>query len=772
MPHPMSPQSPTPTLLSSSRGSSFHLVEYDYDEPKPAKKLLAKAIYDNIAESTDELAFRKGDILTVIETDTSDLKGWWLCQLRGRQGICPGNRLKIIQPHDSGCFTLSPASSPCPSIGPGTNLNSPIPSEIYENTSTASSISYGGGGGGGPKNHQTTPQQQGKRRSWHINPNKVLTPQKCGDVYLYDLLPTPTRGNSPYQQQPHSYPTPDALDTYDVPKPAVPINYDTPRAWSRTPPHYSHHHHYPSPHSPHTPNLLHQQHPGHLHFNYRMEESYDVPRPVNNLLAQQNLTPSSSNSSLLTSDSLSLSSSNRSSLANMPDYDVPRRNPVSIRSTPPPPLPQAPATPHSQSSGIFSSNHSVSMSSFTSSTYDVPQTPLHHQQQQMPHIPLPPRELPLELGSALETLARLQNEATSAVSRLLGFVSPNWRTKEKLDPIMMDLKLAAVRLRTALHDLAEFGEGALGNATKAEDKGLAQKLKPLVKALRDADKLVHEASQNLDSQGWTLVTLQRPEATQKLQQQLPPDSLDQLIACAQTLVEDVRQTASFIQGNGTLLFKRTATSPTTATTPQTPTGNHQQKHNSSNGGDWPEDYDYVSLESKEASAKTNAEIHDALPQDLKKNFENVVRNADAAATEKTEALDPNDKSVLVYYASQTVTHMGYLTQAIDAFLQTVEHNQPPKFFLAYGKFVVLSAHNLVNIGDIVHRNVSRENVKTRVLQCADALSEALKTCVAKTKKAAQHFPSVTAVQEMVDSVVDISHLASDLKIAMLEAVQQ
>jgi enhancer of filamentation 1 len=40
----------------------------------------------------------------------------------------------------------------------------------------------------------------------------------------------------------------------------------------------------------------------------------------------------------------------------------------------------------------------------------------------------------------------------------------------------------------------------------------------------------------------------------------------------------------------------------------------------------------------------------------------------------------------------------------------------------------------------------------------------------KTKKAAQNFPSVTAVQEMVDSVVDISHLASDLKIAMLQAV--
>lgn len=249
---------------------------------------------------------------------------------------------------------------------------------------------------------------------------QVLTPQKCGDVYLYDLLPTPTRGGSPFQQ--HSASS-DALDTYDVPKPPVPINYDSPRAWSRTPPHYSHH---PHNHSPHTPNL-HQHHQSHQHFNYRMEESYDVPRPVNNLLAQQqNLTPSSSNSSLLTSDSLSLSSSNRSSLANMPDYDVPRRNPVSIRSTPPPPQQQQhsqpPGTPHSQSSGIFSSNNSMSISSFSSSTstYDVPQTPLHQQQQQQvqtPQTPLPTKELPLELSSALETLARLQNEATAAVSR-------------------------------------------------------------------------------------------------------------------------------------------------------------------------------------------------------------------------------------------------------------------------------------------------------------------------------------------------------------------
>lgn len=368
-------------------------------------------------------------------------------------------------------------------------------------------------------------------------------------------------------------------------------------------------------------------------------------------------------------------------------------------------------------------------------------------------------------------------------------MSPQWRTKDKLDPVLMDVKLAAVRLRTALHDLAEFGDGALGNAARADDKSLAQKLRPLVKALRDADKLIHEASQMLELQGWSVERLCRaaeplsPRMPVAPQTHAPPDSLDQLIACAQTLTEDVRQSASFIQGNATLLFKRSL-----ASAPQTP----QTPHTPSNGGsesnsDWLEDYDYVSLESKEARAKKNAELRDGLPHDLQTKFDDCLKNADAAAIANDRptaaaaaaaaaaadgTLNANDKSVLVYYATQTVTHMSYLTQAIDAFLQTVERNQPPKFFLAYGKFVILSAHNLVNIGDIVHRNVSVADVKKRVLQCADALSEALKTCVAKTKKAAQHFPSVTSVQEMVDSVVDISHLAHDLKIAMLQVVVQ
>lgn len=58
--------------------------------------MLAKALYDNVAESPDELSFRKGDIMTVLERNTQGLDGWWLCSLHGRQGIVPGNRLKIL----------------------------------------------------------------------------------------------------------------------------------------------------------------------------------------------------------------------------------------------------------------------------------------------------------------------------------------------------------------------------------------------------------------------------------------------------------------------------------------------------------------------------------------------------------------------------------------------------------------------------------------------------------------------------------------------------
>lgn len=59
---------------------------------------LAKALYDNTAECPDELAFRKGDIVTVMDQNVAGTSGWWMCSLHGRQGLAPANRLQLLPP--------------------------------------------------------------------------------------------------------------------------------------------------------------------------------------------------------------------------------------------------------------------------------------------------------------------------------------------------------------------------------------------------------------------------------------------------------------------------------------------------------------------------------------------------------------------------------------------------------------------------------------------------------------------------------------------------
>ncbi|KAH8301951.1 hypothetical protein KR044_001251 [Drosophila immigrans] len=771
---PMHAKATTAGLIS---GGTLHLHRL-----KCAQKLYAKAIYDNYADTQDELPFKKGDILTVIEQDTEGIEGWWLCSLRNQQGLCPGNRLRILNSYDSGCFSPSPASSPIPSLAASTaTLNSSICSaEIYENGSIISGSTGAGhnadtsstsSGNCNSNSISNSCQSRGARRSWHVSPNKVITPQRHGDVYIYNssspssLTGTP-RSPHPQTQSQQIYSnqsiyqnlgmmgTPNGgseFETYDIPKPATPVqlSFDGATRAVRTPTSGS---------------ALGARFDSLKSVAASMsieEESYDVPRPLlqqqhlQQQQQQQQLTPSSSASSLLTSDSLSLSfsSSNRSSLANMPDYDIPRRNPLPVRPHP---------RPHA-------------------TTYDFSLPPLLEQEQQQQQQQqrnssnmqvTASKELPLELNSALETLAKLQSQTTLAITRLLSHVVPHWRTRAQLEPNIMELKLDALRLRTALHDLAEFGEGALGNAQRSEDRNLALKLRPLVRALRDANKLIHDTSEALD---WSVEQLARSDDKQSCR---PPDSLDQLMACAQTLTEDVRSTTSFIQGNASLLFKR-----------QLPTNENgvgvRDSSGSRSSAEWLEDYDYVAFESKDAAAKKNQALRDAIPAGLKTQFDSALKIAECSAMgattttvvpttptmPKSPEMTDKDKKLVRYYAQQISTHMGNLLQAIDSFLETVEKNQPPKYFIAYGKFVVVSAHNLVTIGDNVHRNISKEALREKILHCTNALSEALKTCVLKSKKAAAHFPSGSAVQEMVDSVVHINDLARDLKSVMLQAVQ-
>ncbi|XP_045664387.1 cas scaffolding protein family member 4 isoform X1 [Ursus americanus] len=103
------------------------------------KTLLARALYDNHPDCSYELAFCRGDILTILEQNVPESEGWWKCLLHGRQGLAPANRLQILPeaPADRPCLPFlrgleeALASSEEPYQVP-TLLKPPAPGPVYE----------------------------------------------------------------------------------------------------------------------------------------------------------------------------------------------------------------------------------------------------------------------------------------------------------------------------------------------------------------------------------------------------------------------------------------------------------------------------------------------------------------------------------------------------------------------------------------------------------------------------------------------------------------
>ncbi|EHB00027.1 Embryonal Fyn-associated substrate [Heterocephalus glaber] len=87
---------------------------------------LARALYDNTAESPQELSFRRGDVLRVLQREgAGGLDGWCLCSLHGQQGIVPANRVKLLP--------AGPAPKPSLSLAPSTQAGSPYPPPERDN---------------------------------------------------------------------------------------------------------------------------------------------------------------------------------------------------------------------------------------------------------------------------------------------------------------------------------------------------------------------------------------------------------------------------------------------------------------------------------------------------------------------------------------------------------------------------------------------------------------------------------------------------------------
>ncbi|BHF76803.1 Breast cancer anti-estrogen resistance protein 1 [Sparganum proliferum] len=117
---------------------------------KPHDTILARALYDNNSEYSQELGFAKGDVLTVLKKDPEGYEGWWICSLRGKVGIAPGNRLEIlgtITPNHTAPDPEPYDQIPPPTESPHTEgAGNPVlrsPSTCYENMSHSQSTRNG-----------------------------------------------------------------------------------------------------------------------------------------------------------------------------------------------------------------------------------------------------------------------------------------------------------------------------------------------------------------------------------------------------------------------------------------------------------------------------------------------------------------------------------------------------------------------------------------------------------------------------------------------------
>ncbi|XP_011887439.1 PREDICTED: breast cancer anti-estrogen resistance protein 1 isoform X2 [Cercocebus atys] len=822
------------------------------------QNVLAKALYDNVAESPDELSFRKGDIMTVLEQDTQGLDGWWLCSLHGRQGIVPGNRLKILvgmydkkpagpgpgpptipaQPQPGLHAPAPPASQYTPMLpttyqpqpdsvylvptpskaqqglyqapGPSPQFQSPPAKQTstfskqtphHQFPSPAADLYQVPPGPGGPAQdiyqvppsagmghdiYQVPPSMD--TRSWEGTkpPAKVVVPTRVGQGYVYEaaqpeqdeydiprhlLAPgsqdiydvPPVRGLLPSQYGQEVYDTPPMavkgpngrdplLEVYDVPpsvEKGLPLSshhavydvppsvskdvpdgpllreetYDVPPAFAKT-----------KPFDPaRTPLVLAVPPPD----SPPAEDVYDVPPPAPDLY---DVPPG-------------LRRPGPGTL-----YDVPRERVLppevadggtvdnGVYAVPPPAEREAPA----DGKRLSASSTGSTRSSQSASSLEVAG---------------PGRE-PLELEVAVEALARLQQGVSTTVAHLLDLAGSaggtgSWRNpSEPQEPLVQDLQAAVAAVQSAVHELLEFARSAVGNAAHTSDRALHAKLSRQLQKMEDVHQTLVAHGQALDAGRGG------PGAT--------PEDLDRLVACSRAVPEDAKQLASFLHGNASLLFRRTKApalgpegggtlhpnptdktssiqsrplpSPPKFTSQDSPDGQYENSE-----GGWMEDYDYVHLQLKQ---------FERLEQEVSRPIDHDLANwtpAQPLAPGRTGGLGPSDRQLLLFYLEQCEANLTTLTNAVDAFFTAVATNQPPKIFVAHSKFVILSAHKLVFIGDTLSRQAKAADVRSQVTHYSNLLCNLLRGIVATTKAAALQYPSPAAAQDMVERVKELGH---------------
>ncbi|XP_061816609.1 breast cancer anti-estrogen resistance protein 1 [Nerophis lumbriciformis] len=784
---------------------------------KQAKvNVLAKALYDNVAESPDELSFRKGDILTVLERNTQGLNGWWLCSLHGRQGIVPANRLKILvgmydgkepgtidptsschspqlqrllhpehvqyapmasvystpspaQPKSDPVYMIPPKHGPKPStqsLYQGTSAPSGPPLKVkLKNTIKAV------GQGTGNDVYQV-PHSLDKRIWEDSKPldKVVLSTRACDTVNTYqDKYDLPPMRQPPSNQNIYDVPpTRDQYNTqvYDFPPTVIRDDPDTHQMKDETYDVPSHLRKQTQGFTPEYGQNMASRPNDDIQDNPNPEDVYDVPPPM---LSNKHLYADSTKVSKRAEDIYDIPVSLRTgSHPSRGVYDFPReqeekgrqREDMCVYDVPPQVTREAQVTseePHTAFKRHSASSTGSTLSNNSASSSDM----LCDTESSAPSF-FAAKPLLLDLEKAMERLSRLQQAVDLSVAMMMSIITSNWRSPDKLEGNLPAIHQAADGVCATLRDFLEFSHGAVANAGQATDRSLQTKLAQQVGKLEEVFQSVTMQTQSLDTVSWTDLIKSQPSG----------DVLDQLIITTRGIPEDTKQLTSFLHGNASLLFKR---SPQ----PQLPPLPGQISSHMTGSGSY-QAGERINIQSRPLPPppKFAAAEEDTVVDDSYESTEGWMEDYDYVhlqmkQSERQEAGRPINKDVtgqdnsssklcladrqlLLFYLEQSERNFASVNDAIAAFSAAVNSNQPPKIFVAHSKLLIIATYKLVFIGDTLSRQAKSPRVRAQIGQNSSTLCNKLKDFVISTKAASLQYPSPGASREMSERVKELA----------------
>jgi len=158
----------------------------------------------------------------------------------------------------------------------------------------------------------------------------------------------------------------------------------------------------------------------------------------------------------------------------------------------------------------------------------------------------------------------------------------------------------------------------------------------------------------------------------------------------------------------------------------------------------------------------------SIVREVEREMESIGKPATKSSTLRTDPhtsaapLNDDDRELLAFYATQIDAHAADVDAATAEFYRCCRSSPSLSptvdAFIRRSRFVVLAAHRLVYVGDVIARHVTDQSVGDRIAAAANELCSQLKLVVMTTRNAAlatgdnENPAAVAGVRQMMDSV--------------------